>query len=74
MEDSKDEPNPNLVMKDLYIEGIKVIRHELVHAFILESGLCECCTWAENEELVDWIARQFPKMNKVFSELNIADK
>ena len=73
-EDSKDDPNPNLIMKDLYIEGIKVIRHELVHAFILESGLSECCTWAENEELVDWIARQFPKMYKVFSELKIADK
>ena len=73
-EGAKDDPNPELIQKDLYIEGIKIIRHELVHAFILESGLCECCTWAENEELVDWIARQFPKMNKVFSELNIADK
>lgn len=73
-ESAKDDPNPELIQKDLYIEGIKIIRHELVHAFILESGLCECCTWAENEELVDWIARQFPKMNKVFSELNIADK
>ena len=71
---NKNDPNPELVLKDIYKEGIKVIRHELVHAFIFESGLCECCSWADNEELVDWIARQFPKMNKVFSELNIADK
>jgi len=73
-EGAKDDPNPEWILKDLYKYGIKVIRHELVHAFILESGLSECCAWAENEELVDWIARQFPKMYKVFSELNIADK
>lgn len=71
-EGSKDDPNPELLLKDLYIEGIKVIRHELVHAFILESGLSECCTWAENEELVDWIARQFPKMLDAFTKAGVA--
>ena len=73
-EGPKDDPNPELLLKDLHLEGIKVIRHELVHAFILESGLSECCTWAENEELVDWIARQFPKMAKCFKEIGILDK
>ena len=67
----KDDPNPELILKDLWKEGYKVLRHELVHAFILESGLCECCDWAENEELVDWIARQFPKMAECFSKIGI---
>lgn len=40
----------------------KVIRHEIVHAFLYESGLAECSmraeNWAVNEEIVDWIATQ----------------
>ena len=47
----------------------KVIRHELVHAFLFESGL-GACSWAKDEEIVDWIAAQFPKMKKTFEELN----
>ena len=70
-EGPKDDPNPELILKDLHLEGMKVLRHELVHAFILESGLCECCAWAENEELVDWIARQFPKMAECFEKAGI---
>ena len=42
-----------------------VIRHELLHAFLFESGL-DACSWANNEEMVDWIAIQFPKMAKAF--------
>ena len=51
----------------------KVLRHELVHAFIHESGLAENCDWARNEELTDWIAIQFEKMLKVFMELHCID-
>lgn len=47
----------------------RVIRHELVHAFLFESGLAQE-TWAENEEIVDWIARQFPKMNEAFQKMD----
>lgn len=39
----------------------KVLRHELVHAFLDESGLAES-SWGGNEEIVDWIARQFNKI------------
>lgn len=46
----------------------KVIRHELVHAFLSESGLQDC-SWAAKEEIVDWIACQFPKMLKAFEEV-----
>ena len=44
-----------------------VIRHELIHAFLYESGL-DSCSWATNEEMIDWLAIQFPKMLKVFKE------
>lgn len=44
----------------------EVIRHELIHAFFFESGLDDL---ARNEQLVDWIAVQFPKMLKAFQEL-----
>lgn len=49
------------------------LRHEIVHAFLAESGLSEsslqyCNGWAKNEEMVDWIAFQFPKMLKAFIE------
>jgi hypothetical protein len=27
--------------------------------------------WARNEEMTDWIAKQFPKMSKVFTELGV---
>ena len=43
-------------------------RHEIVHAFFFESGLgCES-DYAQNEELVDWIARQGPKLYRAWAE------
>lgn len=49
----------------------KVLRHEIIHAFLAESGLRSNSDWAENEEMVDWIAAQFPKLKKVFDSLSI---
>lgn len=46
----------------------KILRHEIVHAFLCESGLAENSYWAENEELVDWIAIQGPKIYKAWQE------
>ena len=45
----------------------ETMRHEIVHAFLNESGLqvCSCVPkdgWARNEEMIDWISLQFPKM------------
>ena len=44
----------------------KVKRHEIVHAFLEESGLAECAyspeAWAHNEEMVDWFARMGPRI------------
>lgn len=49
----------------------KIFRHEIIHAFFAESGLRNESDYAENEELVDWIAIQFHKIEKVFNELGI---
>lgn len=60
----------NLSKADLDKYEKEVIRHEVVHAFLNESGLADS-SWGGNEEIVDWIALQFPKMLKVFQELNV---
>lgn len=50
----------------------KVLRHEIFHAFLHESGLdwsaspVDC--WSTNEEMIDWLAIQSPKIFKVFRE------
>jgi hypothetical protein len=53
----------------------ETLRHEIIHAFLNESGLKECSNeadgWARNEEMVDWIAIQFPKILKVYEQLGI---
>jgi hypothetical protein len=49
----------------------KVIRHELIHAFIYESGLDENSTWATNEEMVAWISIQFDKLNNAFAKVEM---
>lgn len=43
----------------------EVVRHEIVHAFLYESGLSE---YAQDEQLVDWIAMQFPKIEDAIIE------
>lgn len=53
----------------------KTLRHELIHAFLYESGLFNNTNndWARNEEVVDWIAIQFEKILGVFIELQCID-
>lgn len=61
--------------EDLESYKKQVLRHEIIHAFLYESGLDNnsnsCESWATNEEMVDWIAIQFPKIAKVFAYLSI---
>lgn len=52
----------------LELQEQKNIRHEIVHAFLFESGLAENSDWAQNEEMVDWIAKQGPKFVKAWQE------
>lgn len=64
--DTMDKTESNSVA-DLMAYKRKVTRHELIHAFLAESGLQTECSWA-CEEMVDWVANQFPKMVKAFGE------
>lgn len=64
------EPDERTVERpDLFKD--KVLRHEIVHAYFFESGLANNSDFAENEELVDWLALQIPKIAQTFKELNI---
>lgn len=51
----------------------KITRHEIIHAFLNESGLqissSGCEAWADNEEMVDWFAIQSPKIFKAFKDV-----
>lgn len=52
----------------------QVLRHEVIHAFLSESGLEHSSLqysggWAKNEEMVDYFALQMPKIVAVFREL-----
>ncbi len=51
------------------------LRHEIVHAFLFESGLAQNSgdpgAWAMNEEMVDWFARQGPKIYKAWQQAEV---
>lgn len=49
----------------------ELLRHEIIHAFLSEAGLrdsanpCETA-WPKNEEMVDWFALLWPKIQTAF--------
>ena len=64
-------------LQDMEVYIRKVLRHEIVHAFLLESGLAECSgdtdCWAQNEVMVDWFARQGQKIYTAWIEAGALD-
>lgn len=55
----------------------ETLRHEIVHAFLNESGLgSSACVfdgpWSANEEMVDWLAIQGPKIEAAWREMGCA--
>jgi len=68
IDDFKDKRYDGL-LEGTDIEKYKnqILRHELIHAILFESGLSNN-SWADNEAMVDWIAIQFPKIVKVFKQ------
>lgn len=54
----------------------QILRHEIVHAFLNESGLQANArsnndiSWAYNEEMVDWIALQGLKIYKAWESVD----
>lgn len=50
----------------------KVIRHELIHAFMDESGFGDCFEhkdFGQEETVVDWFAYQMPKIMKLADDI-----
>ena len=65
---------PGLDESEQEIYCKKVLRHELIHAFLNESGLSDNSlvtqeSWAKNEEMVDWLAIQAPKIYIAFKDV-----
>lgn len=51
-----------------------ILRHEIIHAFLFESGLNGNSVWHNDgqnhpEQTVEWFAYQFPKILKVFQDV-----
>lgn len=51
----------------------EILRHEIVHGFLNESGLCDSAftyngAWSRCEEMVDWIALQGEKIYRAWIE------
>ena len=53
------------------------LRHEILHAYLMESGLgydsFNAARWAINEEMIDWFAMQSPKIFKTYKELGVLE-
>lgn len=66
----REHEGATLANMDLYV--CKVIRHEIVHAFLFESGLahasCSTDAWAVNEEMVDWFARMGERIYRAWKD------
>lgn len=66
--------NENKVGDFKYLQK-KQLRHEIIHAFMSESGLQ--CNWqhieqfGHDETTIDWFAIQSPKIFKVFADLKL---
>ena len=67
----------NLVNREISVSDPRyiirnAIRHEMVHAFLFESGLgCdwEHKTFGHEETTVDWIAKQLPNMYETYLKI-----
>lgn len=73
---SEEEYFPDMKEEERENYKKETIRHEIIHAFLIESGLNNNASvpnsgWARNEEMVDWIAIQFPKILKAFDRVGV---
>ena len=51
----------------------QLLRHEIIHAFLFESGLGFNLNTVDNchdEQMIDWFAIQYPKIKEVYRELD----
>lgn len=67
----------NLINREISVSNPRyiiqnAIRHEMVHAFLFESGLgsdWEHKTFGQEETTVDWIAKQLEKMHEAYQSV-----
>lgn len=65
------EDNPALKCSNVRMVIERVLLHEIIHAFLYESGLdansgIASEGWANNEEMVDWFAIQYFKIGEAY--------
>lgn len=64
------EPQGDIGSMETYMN--KVIRHELIHAFMDESGFGDCFEhkdFGQEETVVDWFAYQMPKIMELADDI-----
>ena len=70
---STDDQKIVIRKKDSRRAQNNTLRHELIHAFMFECGLAFNCEHAtrmgHDETTVDWFAIMWPKIHKVFVDL-----
>lgn len=59
------------IFEDPTVHEREVVRHEVIHAMLHESGLSFNSSWATEEEMVDFFALQFPKLADIFKKLGV---
>lgn len=65
---------PDCEVADFSVAQKSIIRHEIIHAFLEESGLSgnvENKSIGVPDTYIDWFAIQSPKIYKVFKQLNL---
>ncbi|MDY4081163.1 MAG: hypothetical protein SOY97_05995 [Candidatus Metalachnospira sp.] len=72
---SEDPYYTGLSKEEKHAVRNETLRHEILHAFLNESGLSDNANqfegaWCKNEEMIDWFAIQFPKILKIFKEVD----
>lgn len=57
---------------DLVKNRKRIVRHEAIHALGFESGLGHDSP-LQDEIIIDWIARMYPRMKEIFKQLDVED-
>lgn len=76
--DAQTNPHERVInIADDIVDGAdvkRIIRHEIIHAFMFESGLgfnFEHKPIGQDETTIDWFAIQYPKIKTIFKLLDI---
>ena len=79
-EDAQTNPHERVInISDDIADGVdvkRILRHEIIHAFMFESGLgfnFEHKPFGQDETMIDWFAIQYPKIKKIFRLMDIEE-